>query len=304
MGKKYAVVKSKVSQTLKQLKYTKEKGKRLKRNVSHLKDIVKELKQKRLLSEHALKHLSETFEGIPLAILRRSLTNIKRKKISREQYSEEIKQFAMTLQFYSPKAYEYVRKTFHFCLPHQSTIRSWTTSLNCEPGFTGPCCQTLKTKIEQEKRKGQEILLALMLDEMSIKKQIEYQAHQTWGYIDLGTGNVEDVPATEVLVLMVVAINSDWKLPIAYFFIKSLNGSEKANIVLEALKRLHEINAKVISLTCDGPAVNFSMVQSLGCKIKDMNNVVSWFKHPCANYNVFVILDACHMLKLFKNNWA
>lgn len=105
-------------------------------------------------------------------------------------------------------------------------------------------------------------------------------------------------------MLMVLAINSDWKLPIAYFFTKSLNGNEKASIVLEASKRLHEINAKVISITCAKPTVNFSMIQFLGCKIKDVNNVVIWFKHPHVNYNVYVILDACHVLKLFRNNWA
>ena len=48
-------------------------------------------------------------------------------------YDLETKQFAMTLYYYSPKTYEIVHNVFF--LPHSSTIRSWTTSVDCEPGF-------------------------------------------------------------------------------------------------------------------------------------------------------------------------
>jgi len=40
-------------------------------------------------------------------------------------YPPEIQNFATSLHFYSPKAYEYVRETFMKILPHESTIRSW-----------------------------------------------------------------------------------------------------------------------------------------------------------------------------------
>lgn len=43
----------------------------------------------------------------------------KRKK----KYSPELRTFALTLQFYSSKAYRYVRKTFNNLLPEPSTIR-------------------------------------------------------------------------------------------------------------------------------------------------------------------------------------
>jgi hypothetical protein len=50
-------------------------------------------------------------EGVPLEMFRR----IKRQKIghlSRDSYSPEMRKFAFTLHFYSPKAYKYVRSTF------------------------------------------------------------------------------------------------------------------------------------------------------------------------------------------------
>ena len=49
------------------------------------------------------------------------------------RYSQETKQFAMRLHYYSPKAYDFVRKVLY--LPHPSSIRSWAASVDCEPGF-------------------------------------------------------------------------------------------------------------------------------------------------------------------------
>lgn len=38
------------------------------------------------------------------------------------EYIPEIRSFAMTLHFYSGKAYDYVRKKFNNQLPHSSTV--------------------------------------------------------------------------------------------------------------------------------------------------------------------------------------
>lgn len=39
-----------------------------------------------------------------------------------KKYEEEIRKFAMTLHFYSGKAYEYVRRKFYNALPHPKTL--------------------------------------------------------------------------------------------------------------------------------------------------------------------------------------
>ena len=38
----------------------------------------------------------------------------------------------MTLHYYSPKAYDFVRKILK--LPHASSIKAWASSVDCEPG--------------------------------------------------------------------------------------------------------------------------------------------------------------------------
>lgn len=47
-----------------------------------------------------------------------------------------IQSFALTLHFYSPKAYNYARKHWDKLLPHPSTVRQWYRLVDGAPGFT------------------------------------------------------------------------------------------------------------------------------------------------------------------------
>lgn len=40
--------------------------------------------------------------------------------VNRSKYPPELRSFAITLHFYSPKAYNFVRKKFNLALPHPS----------------------------------------------------------------------------------------------------------------------------------------------------------------------------------------
>lgn len=110
--------------------------------------------------------------------------------------------------------------------------------------------------------------------------------------------------ATEVLVLMVVAINEHWKLPIGYFFINSMTGATKANLVKEALVKLCSTGITIISITCDGPTANFTMMEELDGRVKKIAQLQTYFEHPSNSALVYIILDACHILKLLRNCWA
>jgi len=51
-----------------------------------------------------------------------------------------------------------------------------------------------------------------------------------YGFVDLGTGiniDTDELPhVTYALVFLAVGLNGHWKMPIGYFLINSLNGSE------------------------------------------------------------------------------
>ena len=101
-------------------------------------------------------------------------------------YPKELRAFAMTLKFYSAKAYKYVRKSFDLGLPHPSVVSSWYNVIDAEPGFTKEALTALQVKDLAGERDGQEVVCALMLDEMSIRKHVQWdgKAEKYRGFVD------------------------------------------------------------------------------------------------------------------------
>ena len=58
------------------------------------------------------------------------------------RYTNEIKAFAVILDYYSPTAYEFLHS--HLVLPDASIIRRCASSINCEPGFSQDALDHLK----------------------------------------------------------------------------------------------------------------------------------------------------------------
>ena len=259
-----------------------------------------------MISEKCAEVLDTSFSGIPKDLMLRVLQKNKNAG-SRCPYSEELKAFAMTLQFYSSKAYEYVRETFDLALPHPRQIRSWYTEVDGDPGFTKTALEALSQRVSKDKEEQKETLCSLMLDEMAIRKQVEFMNNRYHGFVDIGNGLTADdsTPmAKDALVLMAVSVNSSWKVPLGYFLIDSMSGKERANLVRECLHRLHDIGVTTVSLTCDGPSCHISMLTELGaCMIPD--RLRPSFEHPAnPDATVHVMLDACHTLKLVRNAFA
>jgi hypothetical protein len=105
----------------KKLRLKRQQTRRLKARVSSLKDVIHVLQKKRIISSECAS-LLESLDDVPREIFQR----IQKKKKS--VYSENLKQFATTLHFYSPKAYDYAREKFLLALPHPQTIRKWYSS--------------------------------------------------------------------------------------------------------------------------------------------------------------------------------
>lgn len=157
---------------------------------------------------------------------------------------QELKAFAITLQYYSTRAYEYVRQTFLKVLPHVSTIRKWFGNIESGPGFSSLALTLLEERVKEESEKEKIVYVALMLDDMSLKKQIDFdiRSQEFKGFVDIGDGPCQNnpIPAKEVLVLMAVGINNHFKLPLGYFFISGLNGKDRAELVKTALRKIHD----------------------------------------------------------------
>ena len=113
----------------------------------------------------------------------------------------------------------------------------------------------------------------MQVDEIHLKKSIEFDGKERYEYVDYGTGVSDDSEeATLVLVYMLISLNGHFKTPIAYYFIHGLAAQEIVNITTEILNTLHDyaIN-NICSLTFDGTIVNISMAECLGANFKDLN---------------------------------
>jgi len=289
----------------KRLKVSQQKTRRLAKKLETVTDILDDLRSKELLSQQAAESLSSSFSGPALDLVMRCLSKSSRQPM--KSYPAELRTFALTLQFYSARAYDYVRKIFGKCLPHPQTLSSWYRCVGGNAGFHDEVFSALKARAEGSS--DGRLLCSFMMDEIAIRKQLDFDssADKFVGYVDMGV-DVDDkagLPvANEALMFMVVSLTDSWKIPVGYFLIAGLHGAERANLVKLCLEKLYAVGVHVVSITFDGCSANVNMANMLGASF-DMQNVKSTFPHPSnANLDVAVFLDVCHMLKLLRNTLA
>ena len=220
------------------------------------------------------------------------------------RYTDDIKEFSLTLYFYSPKAYEYLRSIIP--LPNPSLIRKWSSSVDCEPGFLQEAFQSLQSEAGKTELKKD---CCLIIDAMSIRKQTLWdpKKEQYSGFVNYGPVPPEDPEtlASESLVFILVGTRTRWKCPIGYFLADKMNAKTQAQLVRMALEKAADAGLRVWSITADGTSVNISTFAQLVCIFgTTYDSMVTMFKRPLWNYNVYVILDPCHMLKLARNALA
>ena len=263
-------------------------------------DIIHELEQKLIVSPQDAQNMHADFDCMQLSIFTDTKNNINCAPTGR-RYSDIVKEFAVTLNYYSPKAYDYVRSILP--LPHPSLIRKWSSNLKCEPGFIQESFDFIGNDAKSCKEKRD---CYLIIDAMSTRKQVFWDAHQGKyvGFVNYGETPPEnpDALASEAVVFLLVGARSHWKCPIGYFLANKMSAKMQAHLVKAALKMSAEAGLRVWSVTTDGTAVNMSMFQELGCQFTtSLETMVTKFQHPTENYFVYAILDPCHMLKLARN---
>lgn len=266
--------------------------------VTTLTELLNELRSNNLLTTNA----EEYFEGFDNMQL---VDKLKEGKL-KGKYPPEIRQFALTLSFYSQKAYEYVRNILGVDLPARSTMQSWYSVIDGKPGVTKEALEAVRLVIEADKKHNKESYFCLLMDEMSIRQKVEEMANDIYGYVNFGDSpkNEECIIADKALVYMLTSVTGTFKIPIAYFFVKGTTAADKANFISALLLLLYEqYEIKVICITFDGPQENVATANKLGANL-DPYNLKPYFNIEGIPYNIYVSLDNPHMLKLVRNNFA
>lgn len=221
-------------------------------------------------------------------------------------YSRVIRTFALTLFIISPAAFRYVRDKFNKTLPCPSTFRKWyaESNLKCSPGILIEAMKTLKGMVDEANQTGRKIFVSLSFDEMAIRRHVQWlHEKKVWsGYIHVGKclQNNKLPIASNVLVFMATILESNVSIPVAYYPIISLDSNEKREVLMEVVKELTKIGVGITNIVFDGLQTNFSMVHALGCSFSS-ENFKTFFVNPYNNSKIYVLLDACHMLKLIRN---
>lgn len=92
----------------KHIKRLNQNVRRLNNKVANMKELVQLLRKKNLASEEQCDQLQHIFMGDSAKIFENQARNSK-KSIKGRRYCDEVKRFALTLHYYSPKAYVFCR---------------------------------------------------------------------------------------------------------------------------------------------------------------------------------------------------
>ncbi|CAB3997104.1 DNA transposase THAP9 [Paramuricea clavata] len=286
------------------IKALQQKLRRREMKARNMKQLINTLKKKLLIKQDEAELLHHNFNGLNLSLFNNVMKN--KAQTCGRRYTDQIKEFAVTVHFYSPKAYNFVRTIIP--LPAPSMIKSWASSVKCNPGFITEAFEILKHEIKDHPEKKD---CSLVFDAMAIRKQTLWdpRTDSYVGFVDYGDSLTElpvsNVLASEALVFALVGLRSHWKCPIAYFLIDKISATIQAQLLRKALIKTAEIVLKVWCLTSDGTSSNVATFKLLGCIFRlAYKSMVTKFKHPTLDYDVFVMLDPCHMLKLARNTLA
>lgn len=296
--------KAKSSDVTPEVKALKKKVKTLQRQtqrqrvkINNLKELMAELKDKKMLESEPAALLSNSFTGMKLELLQNEVSDAGHKPKGC-RYSQELKQFAITLHYYSPQAYRYVKSILQ--LPDESSLKNWLSNVDCKPGFlVNVIAHVAKMDLKD---------FSLVIDSMAIRKMSVYDPHsgEFRGSCDYGqlVGESPEAPATEALVFLLVPLRGSHQYPLGYFYVDKINSSVQTQLVTNVLKLTSDAGLIIRNITFDGAAANITMANNLGVDVMNLPANTA-FSHPCLpDVSVQISLDACHMLKLARNALA
>lgn len=246
-----------------------------------------------ITDESFLRFCDENFnEGTANFIkLQLSLT---RKNPNGFRYNDEFKQFALTIYMLGPKVYRTLARTFH--LPSKATLCRITHRWKVTPGFSDFIFGVVNLKVATLSDVDKDCLLCA--DEISLKTNLFYNTSQDEIIGFHCTDTTQSYyPANSALVLMARGIHTNWKQPVAYFFVKNCCPVEDLkNIVCEAIARLTNLGLNVLGFISDqGP--NFQKLsRSLGVTTDKTYFLVN-------GKNFFYLFDTPHLLKSTRNHF-
>ena len=165
------------------------------------------------------------------------------------------------------------------------------------PGFSNSIISALHIKTQSMKSDAK--LCAIMMDEMSIKESIAYNAgrDEVEGFEDYGLLGKTTYIANHALAFMVRGLTVKWKQPIGYFLSSGpVDGKTLTSLLLEAIDRIVDIGLQVKVVLSDQGSNNRNSIQTVLKVTPDE----PFFVHK--GRKIFVMYDPPHLVKNIRNN--
>ena len=138
--------------------------------------------------------------------------------------------FAILIYSQSPAVYDTLRQTGALKLPGESTLKDYSNAIHPQQGFNMEVIEEVRkasAKLQPHQR-----WVVLLHDEMAIKSDLVHDqvTGEVVGFVDssnwAGHSATEEDLATQVLVFMVVGVNSHLKMSLGYFPSKSATSAQ------------------------------------------------------------------------------
>ncbi|GFO46643.1 THAP domain-containing protein 9 [Plakobranchus ocellatus] len=216
--------------------------------------------------------LQDSFSEMSLDLFRHVRRSTKDKK---PLYIPKVRNFALSLHFLSPRAYDFIRPILH--LPYPRYLRKWKASVHCSPGYLENMLRVAAAKARSTESHD----CSLIVDEMSLRRDISWVPSQNryCGFTDFGQGPVGNSIASNALLFMLVSLKGRWKSPIAYFLTDHISSTQLTTCVKEAICRTADHNLTVKTLVADRLKANMKAADEFGCN-SDVYNFFTHFQHP------------------------
>lgn len=206
----------------------------------------------------------------------------------------------------SPAGYRLLRKEFDDRIPAPVTLRSWhaNADINAEPGILNQSLEVLKLKVAEKAANNQKLMGALLFDEMAIRKHLQWCNNKMIGFEKIPEMDCKSAQlAKEVLVFMFSDIDDNWQIPVAYYFISSIDGEEKCGVLHEVVRRVLQCGVLITNITFDGHKSNPAACQFLGA-ILDVYSDLFNTSINVDGIQIDIMFDPSHLEKLFRNSIA
>ncbi len=205
----------------------------------------------------------------------------------RRVYNDAFKAFAVGMYFKSPSAYRFMQTRFH--LPCKATICSWMSKIQFRQGLCDNLMKMLKVRTQRMNEEDR--ICTLMMDEVSLKRGLEYDSKQDKVIGVNSKGEYE----SGALVLLASGLKKYWRQAFSYHFVKNNMPAESlVPILLQSLSELKALGLKVVVICSDQGSNFWSLLSILGVD-KDK----PYFEHD--GQVVFVCADVPHLIKNVRN---